>query len=132
VTIICVLSILFNIIIVNLNQRNYKIHGSLPKWIKKLICHNLARLLRMKPTKPSSNNIENMLVLIEKTKSNRQIINESEELNELIKEMKDLHYSKLNDDLNLDSRFAAAVLDRFFLIFFILLTLISTIFIFTL
>lgn len=131
-TIICVLSILFNIIIVNLNQRNYKIHGSLPKWIKKLICHNLARLLRMKPTKPSSNNIENMLVLIEKTKSNRQIINESEELNELIKEMKDLHYSKLNDDLNLDSRFAAAVLDRFFLIFFILLTLISTIFIFTL
>ena len=131
-TIICVLSILFNIIIVNLNQRNYKIHGSLPKWLKKLICHNLARLLRMKPTKSSSNNIENMLVLLEKTKSNRQIINESEELNELIKEMKDLHYSKLTDDLNLDSRFAAAVLDRFFLIFFILLTLISTIFIFTL
>ena len=115
-----------------MNQRNYKIHGSLPKWIKKLICHNLARLLRMKPTKTlSSNNIENMLVLIEKTKSNRQIINESEELNELVKEMKDLH-SKLNDDLNLDSRFAAAVLDRFFLIFFILITLISTIFIFTL
>ncbi len=130
-TIICVLSILFNIIIVNLNQRNYKIHGSLPKWIKKLICHNLARLLRMKPTKLSSNNIENMLVLIEKRKSNRQKMDESEELNELANEMKDLH-SKLNDDLNLDSRFAAAVLDRFFLIFFILITLISTIFIFTL
>ena len=128
--IICVLSILFNIIIVNLNQRNHKIHGPLPKWIRRLVLGKLANLLRMKPPSNlslTSNKIENVLVLIEKQSN----LNEFDELKELIKEMKDLNL-KLNEDLNLDSRFAANVINRFFLVVFSLITLISTIMIFTL
>lgn len=131
------LSLIGNVIVLNLHGKDARIEREIPKWLENIICIRLASLIRMKKVnfdlkrkqeiqidesiKELSSSTDNLLSLTD-SEIIRRVSRMQKSLNEIWNE---INNKKQEEKIELKWKYAALVMDRFFFIISIVYFLVT-------